>query len=482
MRYLILIHRYLGTAIGIVMVGWCLSGIVMMYVRYPALTATERLQNQQPLDLRRCCVIGASALPVDARLEAIEVESLAEVPVLRVQFADGGRRLIDLTKGEVIATISAQRAADIAKAGQPQTPRLLGLIAYDEWTVSGEFNGARPLYRFARDDPSGTQLYVSAKTGRIVQVTTAHQRFWNWLGAVPHWLYFSQLRRHPALWSRIIIWTSLAGSFLTGFGIYIGVRQFLRRPAGRWSSYRGVLYWHHVPGLIFGLFALTWVASGLISMNPWGFLDSDGGAPGVGALIGPPIGAAQLTDSLRTLAAHSHSRDIVALQSTRLWGQPYWIETRTDGSHRRIDSGGRAAALQDADWRRIGKALGAPTDSMPALMTAGDSYYYSRPGVTAQFPVYRLVLHDAHRTRFYLDPLTGTPVNILDADGRWYRWLHIGLHTLDFARALRIRPVWDVVMLILLAGVTLVCGLGTWLGWRRYLPMGARRKKHQELA
>jgi hypothetical protein len=469
MRYLILLHRYLGTAIGIVMLGWCLTGIVMMYVRYPALSPAERLQRQQPLNLHRCCVIGAAALPQEPALESFQVESLAAQPVLRVQFADGSRGLIDLANGESISGISAQRAADIAKANTAQTPRLLGLISYDTWTVSGEFNRARPLYRFALDDPSGTQVYVSAKSGRIVQVTTAHQRFWNWLGAVPHWLYFAQLRHRPALWNQVVIWTSLAGCFLAGFGIFLGVRHLLRQPAGRWSGYRGLLYWHHLPGLIFGLFALSWVASGLISMNPWGFLDSAGVGPEVDAMVGAPVAAAQATQALHTLSSASLPRDVLALESTRLWGQPYWVETRADGTRRRIDMEGRPAPLQDSDWSKIGKALGAQADAAPAVMMEGDSYYYSRPGVPAQFPVYRIVLNDAHRTRFYLDPITGTPVSVIDNDGRWYRWLHVGLHTLDFSSAIRSRPFWDLAMLTLLAGVTLICATGTWLGWRRYI-------------
>ena len=80
-------------------------------------------------------------------------------------------------------------------------------------------------------------------------------------------------------------------------------------------------------------------------------------------------------------------------------------------------------------------------------MTRGDSYYYSRPGVTASFPVYRLVQDDAQQTRIYLDPITGIPVSVIDSDGRWYRWLHVGLHTLDFSSAIRARPVWDLLML-----------------------------------
>jgi hypothetical protein len=61
-----------------------------------------------------------------------------------------------------------------------------------------------------------------------------------------------------------------------------------------------------------------------------------------------------------------------------------------------------------------------------------------------------------------------------DSDTRWYRWLHRGLHTLDFAAVLHIRPLWDVLMIVLLAGVAGLCGTGTWLGWRRYIRCGPR--------
>jgi uncharacterized iron-regulated membrane protein len=55
MRWLILIHRYLGIAIGILMAAWCLSGIVMMYVGYPELTRMDRLRALHSLELRDCC-------------------------------------------------------------------------------------------------------------------------------------------------------------------------------------------------------------------------------------------------------------------------------------------------------------------------------------------------------------------------------------------------------------------------------------------
>src|SRR5271155_4934332 len=43
-RALFLLHRYLGIAVGALMVTWCVSGVVMMYVSYPALEEGTRLK------------------------------------------------------------------------------------------------------------------------------------------------------------------------------------------------------------------------------------------------------------------------------------------------------------------------------------------------------------------------------------------------------------------------------------------------------
>lgn len=480
MRYLILMHRYLGTAVGVLMLGWCLTGIVMMYVRYPALPQSQRLRQLQPLQWRDCCRIDTATLPPAGSLAGFQVENLGTRAVLQLQRNDGPPQLIDLIDGRAILTISPTQAREVAHAGVPQTPRLLGLIEYDEWTVSGEFNAERPLYLFALDDPSGTRIYISARSGRSVQITTTRQRFWNWIGAVPHWLYFTQLRHRPALWTQVVIGTSLAGCFLSLFGIYLGVRQFLRRPPGRWSGFRGLLYWHHVPGLIFGVFALTFVASGLISMNPWGFLDSTARYPGVEALLGPPTLATPVRDTLRNLAALPLPTGTVALYSSWLWGEPYLIAARRDGSRIRMNLDGSAAPLTASDWTRIARTLTGKLTRPPQLLTDGDEYYLSRPGVAAQLPVYRLILDDAEHTRFYLDPVTGAPLAALDSDGRWYRWLHRGLHTLDVSAVLRSRPLWDVVMIMLLLGVGAIAGTGTWLGWRHYLRTPGCKKRHED--
>ena len=41
-RPLIILHRYVGVVLGVLMTVWCLSGFVMMYQPYPATSAAER--------------------------------------------------------------------------------------------------------------------------------------------------------------------------------------------------------------------------------------------------------------------------------------------------------------------------------------------------------------------------------------------------------------------------------------------------------
>jgi uncharacterized iron-regulated membrane protein len=85
-----------------------------------------------------------------------------------------------------------------------------------------------------------------------------------------------------------------------------------------------------------------------------------------------------------------------------------------------------------------------------------DAYYFNFTVAERDdanpFPAYRIVLNDAEHTRYYLNPMTAQLVGKVDANGRGQRWLFSGLHRLDFAQWLRTRPVWDVVMLLLLAG------------------------------
>jgi hypothetical protein len=110
-----------------------------------------------------------------------------------------------------------------------------------------------------------------------------------------------------------------------------------------------------------------------------------------------------------------------------------------------------------------------------------DLYYYGHKRQVA-LPVYRVLMDDAEQTRIYINIDTGA-VRSLGSNGRWSRWIRTGLHDLDFP-VLRIRPVWDIVVILLLIGVTLVCATGTWMSFkriRRDILSIRRRFRHKSL-
>ena len=159
----------------------------------------------------------------------------------------------------------------------------------------------------------------------------------------------------------------------------------------------------------------------------------------------------------------------VSIESTPFDGEIYFTASTAAGVRRRLDAAGAAAPLEAAALKFFANALeGSEASAVPQLIEAGDDFYFSHHSEPVVLPVYRLI-HRSAGTRYYIDPVSGMLVAKIDRSAQAYRWLHQGLHRMDFAPSLRHRPRWDALMLVLMSGVTLVCATGTYLGFRRML-------------
>jgi hypothetical protein len=136
------------------------------------------------------------------------------------------------------------------------------MVDYDQWTVAGDFDDARPLFRYALNDSAGTEIYISSRSGKVVLTTTRNQRLANYAGSIAHWLYPTGLRHHRHLWSALMWWLSLLATIGAGLGLIIGLMRLRSAPA-----YQGLQHWHHICGLIFAPFLLAWIFSGFLSMD-----------------------------------------------------------------------------------------------------------------------------------------------------------------------------------------------------------------------
>jgi hypothetical protein len=480
-RYVFLLHRYLGIAVGLVICVWCLSGIVMMYVQYPELTPAQEKATLEALDLSACCDLPAAPASQLRPIEALRVEMMAGVPVLRMVYSDGERRTIDLSSGEAVRRLTGAQAdavaASFASVAGIGDYRSAGPLERDQWTVYGAYDPHRPLYRFEGADRARTNWYISSATGEVVQITTRWERFWNWLGAVPHWLYPTVLRQHTAVWSQVVIWLTIVGVFLTLPGIYVGLRQFRKRRSRRYSPYRGAALWHHYAGLVFGAFILTFLVSGFFSMNPWGALESRSFGREVRRQRGTDITLdANLRAEIEQLKRLNLPPDTVRFDAHVVDGERFFVASdRVGTSSRPQEQLGDIAAFT----RRA--LMEAPQRLRPGIgvrekgwIDKYDAYYYSHHD-ELPLPVYRIIYADAER--YYLDGLTGQIIRAVDVNRRWYRWLHYALHRGDFAAVLRARPWWDTFMLPLMVGVSLSALTGTWMGLRRVRRWFSRRDK-----
>ena len=499
---LMLTHRWLGIAGGVLFITWFASGIVMVYVRMPTLANEERLARAPDLDLS-----GATLSPVAAAqasgvtADSVQVSMLQGRPVYRfgapdqvAVFADTGEPFLGLDEE------SARAAARRYAPGYDGTVRYDAyMIDPDQWTL--QTGALMPLHRFALDDADATRLYVSDITGDVVLRTTRRERFWAYLGPVVHWVYFTPFRSNGAAWTQFIIWASLIGCLLCVSGLAWGLLRF--SPSGRYrvnggragSPYAGTMKWHHYAGLIFGLVTLTWTYSGLLSLAPFNWFSTPGLTRAQReASTGGPVHVDLLTlESMRS-AADEFRRSFTPkeLEVTQFQGEPHWTADRpltTDDAARWMHAGLLPRAERPRMERLYVSAV-APergtltafdSNAMPQIARAAmpgvgvqdetwleefDGYYYDPQG-SRSLPVLRVRFSDPQDTWLYLDPAQGGIVQRSVRVTRLRRWLYQGLHSLDFPLLYFRRPMWDLVVIALSIG-GIVLSVTTLLpAWRR---------------
>jgi len=467
-RQLHLWHRWLGIVIGLLVLLWFGSGIVMMYVPYPELTEEERMRWLAPLDAGRVQVPADAAWETTALAgmpDAVRLNTVAGRPAWHFQherswrsvWADSGA---PLQVDGLIAGSSARSAAPGARA------LAIDIIDIDQWTF-GAVRMHRPLYRVAADDAAGSVLYVSGRTGELVRDTTRSERAWNWVGSVIHWVYATPLRKHNEAWRQAVMWTSGVATALAITGMLISIQRLrIRRryAGGRMSPYTGWKAWHHWLGLGVGVLVVTWLFSGWLSVGPFGFPAGGGlAAQDRLAFAGGVVEQDDLAlDAGTLLRAHPGALEL----EWRRVGSALYLSALGRGGRKLVDArdGALLAALPQDALLRAAQAIRPGAAMQAELLMGPDDYYYSHHREAA-FPVLRVRFGLPEAPAFYIDPAQGRLVGYVDRDQRWARWLFDGLHRLDFA-FLRTRPLWDVVVIVLCVLGFALTFSGLVLGWR----------------
>jgi len=485
-RTLVFAHRWLGVALSAILMLWFASGIVMLYRGYPTVGIRDRLAHLPALDPARVKLSAEeafAALGPDGQPAHVLLTSFDGRPVYfgggAMVFADDGSEAGAVDS----ATIDRAAAAWVGRAVAEATKT--SVEEPDQWTLSSDLRGLRPMFKYSW--PDGQQVYVDGNTADVVQYTTTSSRLWAYLGAIPHWLYFTPLRVQQGPWFLIIVWSSVVGSVATLIGFVIAGWMYSPRQRyrheGRPTSipYRGWKRWHTVAGLCFGVIATTWTFSGLLTMGPFRLVDR------VTSFIRPEIsmsGQSHEIDLFRVFrtgrmdfshyAARHPSAAITALpdfevkeiEYSSFAGKPLYLASNGNGDTRIVPVLGTPFEAFDADdlIRRVRAALDEHLAEL-RLIDKYDAYYVDRRGLRP-LPVIYARLNDPVGSRYYIDPRTATLVGSYTANQWVDRWLTRGLHSLDFPWLYNNRPLWDIVVVGLLLGGAGLCFTSLVLTWR----------------
>ncbi|CAA2101684.1 hypothetical protein MBUL_01302 [Methylobacterium bullatum] len=462
-RWLVLGHRWLGIATGLLFALWIGSGLVMLYVPFPSLTETERLARLRPMAWEAVALSPDDALAavgLHGMPRSLDLEMRGDEPVYRLSAGDGRRITLSARTGAPVGPVDSEAARRLTGAGPGAS---VDPVERDQWTVTARYDPLRPFHKVALNDAAGTELYVSERTGEIVLDTTRFERGWNWVGAVTHWVYLTPLRARADLWRDVVLWLSGIAAFTALTGLALGIwRLRLRRryARGRVTPYRGMARWHHLAGLVGGIGLTTFIVSGWLSMNPnrW-FTSLAPPADLREAYAGSPSPVGLDMASLRAMAADAP----LGLHLARIGGR--WVTMGLDRAGMRVigeaPSTSRIAAA-------AGLAMAGERLEGVERLAAHDLYWSPLAGRT--LPVLRLRFADPAATWLHVDPGSGEILNRLDRSGRANRWLFTAFHRLDLPVLVGHPPARDAAqwLLNLLAGALVMTGLV--IGWRRIGP------------
>lgn len=506
-KFLVWTHRYLGMVLSLFFFMWFVTGIGMIYSRgMPRLTPQVRLARLAGLDWSRVRLSLSEAIDhaeIGERVRQSRLFTVMDRPAYRLAVG-GGSVTVFADTGEVLAEAGAEEARAIAGRfmNLPQERiRYLGLLEKpDQWTLNQtrEF----PLHHLSVDDNAGTELYVSPAEAEVVQVSNRRSRRLAWISTIPHFLYFKSLRDSGALWNEAVVWTSGLGCILAAIGIVLGVlhfkpsRPFRLQRLSSYIPYTGWMRWHYITGVVFGVLTLTWVFSGLLSMEPWAWTQVDeslaaGTRRAFPAGPGDPSGFPSF-DAAR-LTAVLGGRDVKEVEFVRLFErphfvlrsaanldpipgppdgghQPYYVMRGTDPERLVVEADTlevrRQAFTPDVLESRLKEVVPEAPVLESQMLGEYDFYYYSRDR-QAPLPALRLKLGDPDKTWLYIDPEVNQVVGRVNRWNRLERWLYNGLHSLDFPFMYYRRPLWDAVIVVLSLGGAAVSGIGMLLGIKR---------------
>ena len=467
-QILIEIHNALGSLMSLMFVFWCVSGIVLIFDGFPHASRQERFAFLVPITAQDTLGLQAPAPNFKGQLS---FEIAYGQPIYRLKTGRKKEAVYDARTLEQIDSFSQEQAVLTAQSFLgAEVEQVTQLQALDAWMPWSYYKPLLPIYKCKMADDKHSYLYVSAKTGNIIQQTDRHSRWMARLGAMPHWVYFKRLKMQENKWKRVIILLSSMGILISLTGLFAGVIRLNHRRKKGLTPYKKSWYrWHHLSGFFFGTFLFTFLLSGLVSVT-----SVPNGLVGVDETRKSHLQWNQSLD-LENWPPISPAKIFNALENKKNIRQIKWVKSVDELQfhiYRENDHEAEVYFYHNGDIIKrprlsaeevrtyLPSVLGDLPYAMHKQLTY-DHYYSASAMLSLPLPVYKIEVEDEESTWLYINPADGRQVYKHTIQSRYRRWLYRFLHTFDIP-VLKRFDAWrkgGLVFLCLGALVVSVSGL-----------------------
>ncbi|WP_103071793.1 PepSY domain-containing protein [Aquimarina sediminis] len=466
MKKIISLHHWLGTFFCGLFLIWFLSGFVMMYQSFPYLSQAERIEMLSKGNNSQ--VLSPKIVFENDHIEEVyrlRLNYLLDRPVFHL-VTEKGKFISRYADNAEQVSLTKKQALEIAIKNTKikDTFGIQTLTELDQWIPRTRYLSHMPIFKIEFEDTNNTLVYISSLTGEVLAHNTSTERFWSWVGAIPHWIYFRDIRVHNTLWAQLVMWLSALGFVMVITGIVTGLVRYKKKPKARFKRFKNKWYnYHYYFGLFFGIFVCTWIFSGWMSMTPFGWTPST-----------------QLNKEEKlTWQSKKHTiNDYDGNHWNSFIGQISFKNYKEiqfnifqDHIYAQIFLENKSVlqkvtafdtVIKIDDYKKVISSFSTEnrvTESI--LLNKYDNYYYSRHN-DKDLPVIRI--KTVQNTNYYINPKTTRVVYKCATKNKIQRWIYHGLHSLDFSFLAWNRPLWDIILFILLLGGTILSFSATGLG------------------
>lgn len=482
MKFLRKVHEMTGSAIVLFFLMWLVTGLVLLYHPYPRVTEAQMYEKKEELPSSLPSITSIQKR-VDGEIRRLSLKQFQGQTLFSVATKDS-TYVLNVDTAEAVKPITFQTIQEIA-CRWVDAPVLWvdTLHEREQWILYTRYDKAMPIYKFHFDDEAKTELFVSGKTGEVQQLTTRSERFWAWVGAIPHKLYIPSLRMHTEVWQNTISIISGICLLAAFSGWVLGICLWIKRYRKKhvWENpYKKRWYrWHFSFGMIFGVFLIAWALSGIFAMQkvPQWLVPTEGEYTFKSSRLWgmKPLPVSHYQLDYRTLK--EAYPDLKEVEWTH-FGQIPAYRLVHGNTELYVDASGQdikpLQIPQEVIKSGFQKIHGADTPITISLMTESDNYYLSRR-LPLPLPVYKVEVEDANESVYYVSPETGY-VRYLNKNKVVRKWLFNAIHYLDIDWLLARPWLWTICIWTLCIGCGVVCTTGLVLGCKIWFRKNRRKQ------